>query len=136
MEYTIQTTVDGAFDDVTDATIAALEAEGFGVLCDIDVQAVFAEKLDAEFDQYRILGACNPDLAYDGLDAEIELGTLLPCNVVVYETETGEIGVSLMDPRIVLGLADDDRIDAVAREATDRLERVVKTIAADHASAA
>jgi len=136
MEYTIQTEVEGRFDDVTDATMKALESEGFGVLCDIDVQGVFEEKLDAEFDQYRILGACSPDLAYDGLDAEIELGTLLPCNVVVYETASGAVGVSVMDPRIVLGLADDDRIDRVAREATDRLERVIKTIAADHASAA
>lgn len=136
MEYTIQTTVEGTFDDVIDATMAALEAEGFGVLCDIDVQAVFEAKLDAEFDQYRILGACNPELAYEGLGEEIELGTLLPCNVVVYETETDAIGVSVMDPRIVLGLADDDGVDPIAREAADRLERVVKTIAADHASAA
>ncbi|MFC7193802.1 DUF302 domain-containing protein [Halosimplex aquaticum] len=78
MAYTIQTTSTDEFDQTVDATMEALENEGFGVLCDIDVQATLEEKLGEEFRQYRILGACNPSLALEGLKEEIELGALLP----------------------------------------------------------
>jgi len=98
MEYTIQTAVTGEFDDVVDTTIAALKDEGFGVPCDIDIQATLKEKLGEEFRQYRISGACNPPLAYEGLTEEIELGALLPCNVIVYENDDGDIVVSAVDP--------------------------------------
>lgn len=128
MEYTIKTTVTGEFDAVVDATNAALKDEGFGVLCDIDVQATLEEKLDEGFRQYRILGACNPPLAYEGLNAEIELGALLPCNVIIYETDDGDIVVSAVDPEQLVGIADNDALDSIATDVTERFERVLAAI--------
>ncbi|MFD1647899.1 DUF302 domain-containing protein [Haloarchaeobius litoreus] len=129
MEYTIQTSVTGEFDDVVDTTIAALEDEGFGVLCDIDIQATLEEKLGEEFRQYRILGACNPPLAYEGLTEEIELGALLPCNVIVYETDAGEVMVSAVDPQQLIDIADNEALDSIANEVHDRFERVLTSVA-------
>jgi uncharacterized protein (DUF302 family) len=128
MNYTIQTAATGEFDDVVDTTIAALEDEGFGVLCDIDVQATLEEKLGEEFRQYRILGACNPALAHEGLAEEIELGALLPCNVIVYETDDGDIVVSAVDPKQLVGIADNDALDSVATEVNERFERVLSAV--------
>mgnify|MGYP000002191352 CR=1 FL=1 len=128
MDYTIQVSVTGEFDDVVDTTIAALEDEGFGVLCDIDIQATLKEKLGEEFRQYRILGACNPPVAYEGLTEEIELGALLPCNVIVYETDDGDMVVSAVDPQQLLGIADNDALDSIATEVTERFERVLSAV--------
>lgn len=128
MGYTIQTSVSGDFDEVVDTTIAALEDEGFGVLCDIDVQATLDQKLGEEFQQYRILGACNPALAHEGLTEEIELGALLPCNVIVYETAGGAIRVSAVDPQRLVGIADNSALDPIATEVNDRFERVVAAV--------
>jgi len=130
MGYTTQQRVAGSFDDVVNATVDALGDEGFGVLCDIDVQATFAEKLDEEFRQYRILGACNPGLAREGLDDEIELGALLPCNVIVYEDEgeDGAVTVSAVDPAQLVGIADNPALDSIATDVSDRFERVLEVI--------
>ncbi|QLH76666.1 DUF302 domain-containing protein [Halosimplex rubrum] len=128
MGYTIQTSVTGEFDDVVDTTIAALKDEGFGVLCDIDIQATLKEKLGEEFRRYRILGACNPPLAYEGLTEEIALGALLPCNVIVYETDDGEIVVSAVDPKQLVGIADNDALDSIATEVNERFERVLSAV--------
>jgi uncharacterized protein (DUF302 family) len=129
MGYTIQNSVSGEFEEVVDATVAALEDQGFGVLCDIDVQATFEKKLGEEFRQYRILGACNPALAQEGLAAEIDLGALLPCNVVVYEADDGEVVVSAVDPHRLVGIADNEALAPLATEVTDRFERVIETVA-------
>ncbi|WP_135366653.1 DUF302 domain-containing protein [Halosimplex halophilum] len=128
MAYTIQTTSTGDFDRLVDATIDALESEGFGVLCDIDVQATLEEKLDEEFRQYRILGACNPSLALAGLNEEIELGALLPCNVIVYETDDGEIAVSAVNPAQLVGIADNDALGPIATDVRERFERVLESV--------
>ncbi|MDS0292615.1 DUF302 domain-containing protein [Halogeometricum luteum] len=124
MSYTTRKQVDGQFDDVVDRTVGALEDEGFGVLCDVDVQATFAEKLDEEFRRYRILGACNPQLAFEGLQEEIELGALLPCNVVVYEGDDGSVTVSAVDPGRLVGMADNSDLDSIAEDVSERFERV------------
>lgn len=128
MEYTIQTSVAGDFDEVVDATNAALTDEGFGVLCDIDIRATLEEKLGEEFRQYRILGACNPPLAHEGLTEEIELGALLPCNVVVYESDGGDIAVSAVDPEQLLGITGNDALDSMATEVTERFDRVLTAV--------
>lgn len=128
MEYTRETVVSGDFDDVVDATVTALEDEGFGVLSDVDVRATFAQKLDEEFRQYRILGACNPPLAHEGLTDDIKLGTLLPCNVVVYEGDDGDVVVSAVDARQLVGIADSEALDAIAAEVDDRFERVLSAL--------
>jgi uncharacterized protein (DUF302 family) len=124
----MQTTVDGTFDETVETTIAALKDEGFGVLCDIDVQATLEEKLGEEFRQYRILGACNPALAHEGLTEEIELGALLPCNVIVYETDDGDVVVSAVDPQQLVGIAENEALDAIVTEVHDRFERVLATV--------
>jgi uncharacterized protein (DUF302 family) len=129
MSYTIDKAVDGEFDAVVDRTIDALEDEGFGVLCDIDVQATFAEKLDLDdFRRYRILGACNPPLAHEGLETELRLGALLPCNVVVYEDDDGTVRVSAVDPHALLSVVEGSALDEIAGEVHDRFERVLDAL--------
>ncbi len=128
MNYTIQASASGEFDDVVGATITALEDEGFGVLCDIDVQATFEKKLDENFQQYRILGACAPGLAHEALNEEIELGALLPCNVVVREADDGEVVISAVDPKQLLSVTDNTALDTVAGEVNDRFERVLAAV--------
>jgi len=128
MPYTLDKRIDEEFDAVVDHTIDALEAEGFGVLCDIDVQATLAEKLDADFRQYRILGACNPPLAKQGLEAETRLGALLPCNVIVYETDDGDVGVSAVNPEKLLSVVDNPELDDIAMDVRERFERVLDEV--------
>ncbi|EMA42068.1 DUF302 domain-containing protein [Halococcus hamelinensis] len=128
MSYTTQKQVDGQFNDVIEQTISALENEGFGVLCDIDVQATFAEKLNEEFRQYRILGACNPELAYQGLEEEPELGALLPCNVIVYEKDDKQVIVSAIDPNQLIGVTDNSNLSSIAMDVSDRFERVLDSL--------
>ena len=125
MSYTMSVDTAGGFDDVVSVTVDALEDEGFGVLCDIDVQETLSKKLNVEFHRYRILGACNPGLAHEGLKSEIGLGTLLPCNVVVYETDEGTVVVRAVDPGKLVGIADNPALDDIATDVHDRFERVL-----------
>ncbi len=106
----------------------ALKTEGFGVLTEIDVQATLKKKLDVDFRPYKILGACNPPLAYRALSAAPEVGLLLPCNVTVAQIETGVIEISLVDPLSMLGVVNKPELEAVAREARERLERVAAAL--------
>ena len=133
MGYTIAREFDREFDDVVDDVEAALADEGFGVLCDIDVKATLKEKLDEDFRQYRILGACNPPLAHEALEEELELGALLPCNVVVYETDEGTVGVSAVDPATMLSVVDNPDLDPIAVEVRERFERVLGAVEAEAA---
>ncbi|MFB6155002.1 MAG: DUF302 domain-containing protein [Haloferacaceae archaeon] len=128
MSYTISTTVDDDFDSVVESAIAALEDEGFGVLCDVDVQATFEKKLDVEYDRYRILGACNPSLAHQGLEEEPDLGALLPCNVTVYERDDGTVAVSAVDPAVLVAVTENPELDAIGEEVHERFQRVVDSL--------
>ncbi|MFB6170217.1 MAG: DUF302 domain-containing protein [Haloarculaceae archaeon] len=128
MSYTLDKRVAGDFDEIVDLTEEALSAEGFGVLCDIDVRATLKKKLDEEFRDYRILGACNPPLAHQALEAELRLGALLSCNVVVYETDDGDVGVSAVDPEVMLSVVDNPDLDEVASEVRERFERVLAAL--------
>jgi uncharacterized protein (DUF302 family) len=112
------------FDETLERTRAALGQEGFGVLCDIDVRATLKAKLGIDGDDYVILGACNPPLAHRALQAERELGLLLPCNVIVYAAEGGTI-VSAIDPEVMLGMIENPVLADVAVEVRSRLERVL-----------
>ena len=130
MSYTIRVELDEAFDTVVDRTVDALAEEGFGVLSDIDVSETFAAKLDLEapYRNYRILGACNPGLAHEGLEAERSLGTLLPCNVVVYETDDDTVAVEAVDPETLIGVAGNPALDGLAEEVRERLERALEAL--------
>lgn len=132
--YGFGTTLDMPFDEAVERTREALKAEGFGVLSTIDVRQTMKEKLDVDFEPYVILGACNPQLAYRGLQAEHELGLLLPCNVIVHEHEGGS-AVSIVDPAQMLGVVGENaELHAVAKEADERLRRVVSALGGDQAS--
>jgi len=122
--YGFSTTVSGSMAEVEPKVVAALQAEGFGVLTEIDVKAVLKKKLDLDKRPYKILGACNPVLANQALTAEPDIGLLLPCNVVIREGENGSMTVSFMDPGAVLQLVDRPEIATLAGEVRAKLERV------------
>lgn len=133
--YGFGTTLDMPLAEAVAQTTAALKAEGFGVLTTIDVQQTLKEKIDVAFEPYVILGACNPHLAYRALQAEHELGLLLPCNVIVHEHD-GRSAVSVVDPAQMLGVVGDNaELQAVAAEAGERLRRVVRALSTGAGSA-
>jgi uncharacterized protein (DUF302 family) len=114
---------DVSFDQALAKTIEALKAEGFGVLSDIDVQRAMKDKLGITMPPYRILGACNPALAYEALQAEPDIGLLLPCNVIVREDSSGRVVVGFLDPQTMVGLVGKPEIQPVADHAQQRLRR-------------
>lgn len=126
--YGFSVQVDMAFEQAIDRVTEALKTEGFGVLSDIDVQATLKSKLGVEIRPYRILGACNPSLANQALDAEADIGLLLPCNVVVREDDQGKTIVAFMDPKAVLNLVDNPDVPALATEVRERLDRVKESL--------
>jgi uncharacterized protein (DUF302 family) len=117
------------FDETVERVRSELGAEGFGVLCDLDVQATLEAKLGVECEPYVILGACNPPLAHRALEAEPDLGVLLPCNVVVYELAEA-VHVSAVDPERMLGLVENTELEPIATDVRDRLRRVVDRVVA------
>ena len=122
-EYTFGTTVSGEFDEVITRVTSALADEGFGVLSTIDVSATLKAKIDLDMPRYTILGACNPLLAATAIEADPEIGALLPCNVFLRQDPDG-VRVGFMDPGSVLGLVDSDAVEDLAAEVTARLQRV------------
>jgi uncharacterized protein (DUF302 family) len=127
--YTLSETTPLQFDEAVERTREALGDEGFGVLCEIDVQATLRAKLGLETERYLILGACNPPLAHQALRAEPELGTLLPCNVIVYDAE-GSTRVSAIDPERMLSIVGNDDLGPIAADVRERLARVLTRVAA------
>jgi uncharacterized protein (DUF302 family) len=127
--YGFTTTLTGiGFDQALEKAVAALKAEGFGVLSDIDVQAAMKDKLGAEMPRYRILGACNPPLAHQALRAVPDIGLLLPCNVIVREVKAGEVVVGFLNPQIMVGLVGQPDVQAVADAAEQRLRRACASL--------
>ncbi|HEX2910137.1 MAG TPA: DUF302 domain-containing protein [Chloroflexia bacterium] len=115
------------YEEAIERTRAALKEQGFGVLTEIDIKKTMKEKRGIDFRPYTILGACNPLLAHQALEAELDIGLLLPCNVVVYEEDGGSV-VKAMDPQAALGIVGNDSIEAVAREARSKLEKALASL--------
>jgi uncharacterized protein (DUF302 family) len=118
------------FDEAVGRVKAALKVEGFGVLAEIDVQDTLKKKLNQDFRRYVILGACNPPLAHRALSSDLDVGLLLPCNVVVYETDPGESMVSLVDPVVMAGIFADPIFKEIATDAQQRFKRIAVALAA------
>lgn len=120
--------VEESFDDAIEKVTAELQKEGFGVLSDIDVAAKMKAKLDKDMPGYRILGACNPALAYQAISAVDDIGLLLPCNVLVREDKDGKVHVDFMDPESVLSLVNDPGVAPLATEVKGHLQRVMAAL--------
>ncbi len=127
-EFGFGKVVDGNFDDALEKVTAELEKEGFGVLSDIDVAAKMKAKLDKDMPPYRILGACNPPLAWQAISAVEDIGLLLPCNVLVREDAEGRVHVDFMDPVSVMSLVGDAGVEPLANEVKGRLQRVMQAL--------
>ena len=128
MTSELQAKVALPYEEAIPLVTAALKEEGFGVLTEIDVKSTLKTKIGADFRKYVILGACNPNLAYQALGADLDMGLLLPCNVIVYEEDGGSV-VSIVDPLQMLSVAERSELAEVAMEARGKLERVAASIA-------
>ncbi len=129
MELGFSTLVNGGFEDVRERTRAALQAEGFGIVSEIDVKKILAEKLGADFRAYTILGACNPVMAKKAIEAMPEVGLLLPCNVTVDQEAEG-VRVTAVDPKAMLAAAGTNAVlEEVAKDASPRLQRAIASLA-------
>ncbi len=129
MSYYISTTLKNTtFKDAIEKTTAALKKEGFGVLTEIDIKATLKKKLDADFYNYTILGACSPEMAYKALQAENKIGTMLPCNVIVQEREPGIVEVSAVDPAASMMAVENDSLGEIAKDVQKKLAKVIQNI--------
>jgi uncharacterized protein (DUF302 family) len=126
--YGLSVDVDLPYDLALEKVTEALKAEGFGVLTTIDVKTTMKAKLDVDFRRYVILGACNPALAHRALSEELEIGLLLPCNLIVYERDGGGATISAMNALAAMSFTGNPALEPIAQEASARLERVLATV--------
>jgi uncharacterized protein (DUF302 family) len=124
----LRTRLKADFQTATEKVSTALKAEGFGVLTEIDVKATFKQKLDIDYKPYVILGACNPPLAHRALEAVPDVGMLLPCNVTIAQIDSDTIEVAAVNPLSMLGIISDETLWSVAKEAHERLVRVIESL--------
>ncbi|MFQ6070988.1 MAG: DUF302 domain-containing protein [Candidatus Aminicenantales bacterium] len=128
MSYYFNRTIKGSFEEALERVKLSLKKEGFGILTEIDVKETLKKKLDADFQEYRILGACNPSFAYRALQVENKIGTMLPCNVIVHEVSKGSVEVAAVDPVASMRAVENPALLSVAREVKERLQRVVTSL--------
>ena len=126
--FGIRKALDLGFDEALARVPEALKAEGFGVLTEIDVQATLKKKLDVDFRRYRILGACNPPFAHRALQHSLDVGMLLPCNVIIYETDDRKTVVSAVDPMQTMAAQGDPALRPLAAEVQQKLRRVIDSL--------
>jgi uncharacterized protein (DUF302 family) len=127
-KYYFSKTVDLSYEDAIARVTEELKKEGFGVLTEIDVQATLKKKLDVDFRSYKILGACNPPFAYKALQAERNIGLMLPCNVVVQDAGNGKTEVAAIDPRVAMSRVENPALEPVATEIQAKLQRVIENL--------
>lgn len=127
MDYTFSKRIDSSFDDAINKVKEELKKEGFGVLTEIDITSTLKEKIDVDFRKYRILGACSPAFAHQALLAEPEIGSMLPCNVIVQELD-GEIKVSAIDPKASMMAVKNNSLISIATEVGDKLKTVIEKL--------
>lgn len=127
-EYAFSAVLDTSYEDAVSRVTNALKEEGFGVLTEIDVKATLKKKLDADFRKYVILGACNPPYAHKTLQADLDVGLLLPCNLIVYETDDRKAYVSALNPISALEIIKNDQIRKIAEEVSAKLKRVIEKV--------
>ena len=128
-EYAFTTILNTSYEDAVSRVTAALKEEGFGVLTEIDVKETLKKKLGVDFRKYVILGACNPPYAHRTLQTDLDVGLLLPCNVIVYETENQKAYVSAINPVSVLQVIKNKELRKIAEEVSEKLKRVVDKVA-------
>jgi uncharacterized protein (DUF302 family) len=128
MEYYFTTTINDSFDNAIQKVTEALKAEGFGILTEIDIKATLKKKLDVDFYNYTILGACNPPFAYKALLSEDKIGTMLPCNVIVQEKVPGKVEVSAVDPAASMQAIENEKLAEIAAEIRARLQKVIEQV--------
>ena len=126
MKYYFSKTIADSFDNAIKKVTEALKAEGFGILSEIDIKATLKKKLDVDFYNYKILGACNPPFAYKALLAEDKIGTMLPCNVIIQEKTAGQVEVSAVDPSASMQSIENEKLKKIAIEVQTRLQRVIE----------
>lgn len=129
MAYYLGATIDLPFDDAIARTREALKAEGFGVITETDIKGTLKAKIGVDFRRYTILGACNPSLAYEALQLEDKVGTMLPCNVVVQEVDPDRTEVAAIDPVASMQAIENPKLHAAAKTVRGKLERVVESLA-------
>lgn len=128
MSYYFTKTVDDNFDQAIEKVTEELKKEGFGILTEIDVKETFKKKLDKDFRKYRILGACNPNLAFEAINAESRIGTMLPCNVIVQEKDDGKVEISAVDPVASMQAVKNDTLASTANQVREKLQRVIASL--------
>ena len=127
-KYAFSTVLDTSYEDAVSKVTNALKEEGFGVLTEIDVKSTLKKKLDVDFRKYVILGACNPPYAHRTLQTDLDVGLLLPCNVIVYETDDKKAYVSALNPVSALEVIKSEELRKIAREVSEKLKRVIDRI--------
>jgi uncharacterized protein (DUF302 family) len=128
MEYHITKKIEGSFQEALDKTKAALAKEGFGVISEIDLKGKFKEKLDVDFREYRILGACNPKLALQAIQQEDKIGVLLPCNVLVQEQGAGQVEITAINPMETMSAIGNANLETIAKEVSQKLQAVINQL--------
>ncbi len=128
MNYNISKKVEGTFDDTINKVTEELKKEGFGIISEIDLKEKFKEKLNVNFRNYKILGACNPALALKAIEQEDKIGTMLPCNILVQEHENGEVEVSAINPLASIGAVNNESLQSIAEEVTSKLKVAIENI--------
>lgn len=128
MTYYFNTIVSGNFEAVLENVTELLKKEGFGILTQIDIQQTLKNKLDVDFKKYKILGACNPPFAYEALQQEDKIGTMLPCNIIVQELEPNKIEVAAINPMVSMQAVKNEKLGNIAKQVSSKLENLISNL--------